>query len=129
MRTRGMKIEAHSFGSIRIDGEDHDHDVVIFPERVAKRKKRITKEKHGTSHKFTREEMEEYLEKVGTDQIEKVIVGTGQYGKLGLLDEAKELLEERGIEIVEAKTPKATRLFSEGETPRGQKLGIFHVTC
>lgn len=129
MRTSRMDIEAPSFGSIMIDGEEHDHDVVIFPERTAERKKWITKEKHGTSHKFTREEMEEYLEKVDTDRIEKTIVGTGQYGKLGLLDEAKELLEERGIEIVEAKTPEAARLFSEGEKPRGQKLGIFHVTC
>lgn len=51
-----MKIEAPGFGSIRIDGEEHNHDVVIFPEKVAERKKRITKEKHGTSHKFTREE-------------------------------------------------------------------------
>ncbi|KXA91842.1 hypothetical protein AKJ64_04440 [candidate division MSBL1 archaeon SCGC-AAA259E17] len=112
-----------------IDGEKHDHDIAIYPDKTGGRKKWITKERHGTSHKFAREEMEEHLEKVDTDQIEKVIVGTGQYGKLGLLDGAEELLVEEGVEIVEVKTPEAARLFSEGETPRGQKLGIFHVTC
>lgn len=124
-----MEIEASTFGSITIDGEKYDHDVVIFPSRIERRKKWITKDEHGTSHKFTRKEMEEYLRKVDTDQIEVVVVGTGQYGRLGLLDEAKKLLEEKGIEVVELKTPEAAKQFERREEPRERKLGIFHVTC
>lgn len=124
-----MRIEASSFGRISINGEEYDHDVVIFPDKIEKRKKWITKEKHGTSHKFTCEEMEEYLKRVDTDEMEVVVVGTGQYGRLGLLDEVKELLDEKGIKAVEMKTPQAAERFTEGKESRDQRLGIFHVTC
>ncbi|KXB03218.1 hypothetical protein AKJ47_02670 [candidate division MSBL1 archaeon SCGC-AAA261G05] len=124
-----MNIEETGFGWITIDGKKYDHDLVIYPNAIEERKKWITKEKHGTSHMFTRKEMEEYLKNVEPEEIEVVVIGTGQYGKLGLLDEAKKLLEENEIEAVELKTPKAVERFEEGEEPRSRKLGIFHVTC
>lgn len=124
-----MNIEDISFGSITIDGERYDHDVVIFPSGVRKRKKWITKEKHGTSHKFTRGEMREYLDRIDSENIDLIIVGTGLYGRLGLLDEAKELLEEREIKAIELKTPEAAKRFEEGKEAKDRKIGIFHVTC
>lgn len=124
-----MNIEDTSFGEIIVDGGKYDHDIVITPDRVKKRKKWITKDKHGTSHKFTREEMEEYLENIETEKVEIVVIGTGQYGKLGLLEETRELLDEKKIEALERKTPEAAKFFNEIEKPRERKLGIFHVTC
>lgn len=38
-----MRFEAFSFGSIRIDGITHEHDVVIDRGEVHKRKKRLSK--------------------------------------------------------------------------------------
>lgn len=124
-----MEIEGTEFGSITIDGKKYDYDVVIFPGEIVERKKWITKDKHGTSHRFTREEMEEYLEKVDTEDIETVIVGTGQYGKLGLLDEAKKLLKEKNIEVVELKTSAAIKRFNALSESKEKNIGIFHVTC
>lgn len=124
-----MKIEDTSFGEIIVDGEKYDHDIVITPSQIERRKKWITKNKHGTSHKFTREEMEEYLGNLEVEDIEIAVIGTGQYGKLGLLKETRELLEEKGIETVERKTPEAIEFFNENKKPRERKLGIFHVTC
>lgn len=103
--------------------------MVIFPEKVAERKKRITKEKHGISHKFTWVKMKEYLGKVNTDRIEKAIVGTGQHGKLGLLDETKKLMVEKEIDPVEHEAPRAIDHFKNREEPREKKLGTFHVIC
>lgn len=124
-----MKIESSEFGEIIIDGRTYTHDVVIFPKTIKKRKKWITKQKHGTSHKFTREEMEEYLHQVDTDQLEMIVVGTGHYGKLGLLEETKELLKEKEIQFVEYKTPKAIKYYLRSDQQRSKTLGIFHVTC
>lgn len=73
--------------------------------------------------------MEEYLDKVDANNLEVIIIGTGQYGKLYLLEETENLLHKYGIETRNAETPKAARIFQNINKPREQKLGIFHVTC
>lgn len=111
------------FGRIVIDGKAYDHDVVVYPSgRVEKRKKWISKGKHGTSHKLDPEELREYLK----EDFDVLLVGTGMYGMLSLLPESRELV--RGKEIIEKPTPEALEYFEEF---RGRKrvLAIFHVTC
>lgn len=124
-----MSIEDTNFGSITIDGKKYTHDIVIYPDHVEKRKKWITKQKHGTSHKFTQEEMSEYINNVDSEEIKVVVVGTGQYGKLKLLNETREYLKEKEIEVIELKTPEAIKYFEKRAETRKQKIGIFHVTC
>ncbi len=55
-----------------------------------------------------------------------VIVGTGMYGKLGLLSESRKLVGDK--EVYELPTGEAVRLFNELHERR-KTLGIFHVTC
>lgn len=129
MDGENLNIESPDFGSIKIDGVEYDHDVVVFPTRIEKRKKWITKNKHGTSHKFTREEMKEYLREIDTDRMKVVVVGTGHYGKLHLLKETEELLKEKDIKAIRARTPEAARIFIQRDEPLNQKFGIFHITC
>ncbi len=124
-----MEIDSTSFGHITIDGKEYQYDVVLYPSGVERRDKWITKREHGTSHKFTREELEEYLENAGSKEINVLYVGTGQQGKLGLLKEAKDLLDEKNIELAEYRTPKAAEKYNEDDRDRNKKLGIFHVTC
>ena len=124
-----LKIENTEFGSIEIDGKKYDHDVVVLPDRIVRREKQISKDKHGTSHKFSREEMEKYLEEMDAETIEGVIIGTGQYGRLGLLHETKDLLNSKKVKFVELKTPDAIERFNIGEKSGEKKIGIFHVTC
>lgn len=100
-----MKIESKKFGSIRVDDGKYDHDIVIYPDRIERRKKRISKDKHGTSHMFTKEEMEEYLSEIDAKKLEVVVIGTGQYGKVELLEDTKQLLKEKEIKTLELKTP------------------------
>lgn len=120
-----LKIEDTDFGEITVNGETYDHDIVVFPNKIIERKKWITKDKHGTSHKFTRDEIKEYIDEVGDEAIDEVIVGTGQYGKLSLLPETREYLEQRNISYKEEKTPDLVGRHID----RSKTMVIIHVTC
>ncbi|ASJ01884.1 hypothetical protein A3L09_00720 [Thermococcus profundus] len=118
-----MKLEYPVFGRIVVDGREYEHDIVIYPSgKVERRKKEISKGKHGTSHKIDPEELREYV----TEDFDVLIVGTGMYGRLSLLPESKKLVE--GKEVVELPTGEAVKLFNELQG-RKKVLGIFHVTC
>jgi len=120
-----LKIENTEFGEVTVNGQSYDHDIVVFSDQIIERKKWITKDKHGTSHKFTRDEMKEYIESAHGQKMDKVVIGTGQYGKLGLLPEAEEYLEEKSIEYEMKKT---SDLVGE-EIDEEKNLVIIHVTC
>lgn len=116
-------IEKVEFGKISIDGKEYSHDVILYPSgKIEKRKKWISKEKHGTSHKLDPEELREYLK----EDFEVLVVGTGIYGMLSLLPESRKLVERK--EIIEKPTPEAAKLFNELRKKR-KTLGIFHITC
>ncbi len=68
-----MRLEyPPAFGKIIVDGTTYEHDIVIYPSgRVERRKKEISKQKHGTSHKLDPKELKEYL----TEDFDVLIVG------------------------------------------------------
>ena len=116
-------IEKVEFGRIIINGKEYQHDVIIYPSgKIEKRKKWISKEKHGTSHKLDPEELREYLK----EEFEVLVVGTGIYGMLYLLPESKKLTE--GKDVIEKPTPEAAKVFNELKEKK-KTLGIFHITC
>ena len=118
-----MKAEYPGFGRIVIDGKAYEHDVVVYPSgRVEKRKKWLSKEKHGTSHKFDPDELREYLR----EDFDVLLVGTGFYGYLSLLPESRELV--KGKEVIELPTGKAVEKFNEMAKEK-RILAVFHVTC
>jgi hypothetical protein len=118
-----MELEYPSFGKIIVDGTTYEHDIVVYPSgRVERRKKEISKLKHGTSHKLDPEELKEYL----TEDFDVLVVGTGMYGKLSLLPGSRELVKEK--EVIELPTGEAVKTFKELQEKK-RILGIFHVTC
>jgi len=117
------KIEDTSFGSITINGETFDHDVLIrLSGKVKKRKKKLSKQVYGTSHTMSLAEAE-YLYETGC---KKLIIGTGQQGVLALSDEAAKFFEKHSCNVILKKTPEAIKEFND--TP-DKKIGLFHVTC
>lgn len=69
-------IDYTEFGCISIDGQRYEHDVVIrLDGSVEKRKKNLSKEKYGTSHRVSLDEAH-HLYEAGA---ERMIVGAGQY--------------------------------------------------
>ncbi|AAL81361.1 hypothetical protein PFDSM3638_06175 [Pyrococcus furiosus DSM 3638] len=118
-----MKVEEVKFGLVKINGKEFRHDIVIYPSgRIERRKKEISKKKHGTSHKLDPEELKEYL----NEDFEVLIVGTGIYGMLSLLPESRKLVENK--EVIERPTEEALKILEE---LWGKKkiLAIIHVTC
>lgn len=118
-----MRIEGTEFGSITIDGKAYDHDVVIrLSGKVARREKKLSSEKYGTSHIISKAEAKEVFE----DGCDQLIIGTGQAGNVHLSPEAKEFFEKRGCQVVLQPTPDAIQTFNQSHE---KKIGLMHVTC
>lgn len=116
-------INGTKFGSIMIDGQLIEHDVVISLDgQVKKRRKKLSKAKFGTSHTISLEEAEDLFEKGAV----RLIIGTGQSGCVRLSEEAKDFFHRKGCEIQLLSTPKAVTAWNAAE---GAVIGLFHVTC
>lgn len=117
------KIQSTSFGSITIDGEKYNHDVLIrLDGEVRKRKKKLSKKVYGTSHVLSLAEAEHIYE----PGAELLIIGSGQTGQVRLSSEAQDFFDTNHVRVVLAATPKAIRLWNEAG---GSTIGLFHVTC
>ena len=117
------RIDATDFGSITIDGEVFEHDVLItLAGEVKKRQKNLSREVYGTSHIVSLAEAEVIYE----NGVERVIVGSGQSGKLSLSDKAVAFFAQKQCEVVLLPTPKALEAWNNAS---GHVVGMFHVTC
>ena len=118
-----MPIDGTTFGSIAIDGKTYEHDVIIrLSGQVEKRRKKLSKEKYGTSHIVSREEAK-FIYEDGSDLL---IIGAGQEGNVRLSPEASDYFEKKRCAVTVQPTPEANRSFNES---RRRKIGLMHVTC
>ena len=91
-----MPIEGTTFGSIAIDGKTYEHDVIIrLSGQVEKRRKKLSKEKYGTSHIVSKEEAK-FIYEDGSDLL---IIGAGQEGNVRLSPEASDYFEKKGRKV------------------------------
>lgn len=117
------RINNTDFGSIKVDGESYDHDIIITLEgKVKKRKKKLSKSIYGTSHTISLPE----IEYVYQEHAEGIIIGSGQYGVARLSEEALEYITEKQCRVVLKSTPEALLEWNRSE---GNWIGLFHITC
>mgnify|MGYP006307301935 CR=1 FL=1 len=117
------EINSTSFGSITIDGKKYEKDQIIeLSGNVRKRKKKLSKKVYGTSHTISEEEAEAIFE----EGVEIIIIGTGQYGRAELSDQATFFFESKDCEVILHPTPEAIKTWNDSE---GKIIGMFHVTC
>jgi hypothetical protein len=127
-RVRGFKfmkpnIDSTEFGSITVEGKTFEKDIIIrLDGEVRKRKKKLSKEVYGTSHKISVEEARDVYEKGA----EKLIIGTGQEDMVKLSDKAEAYFKKKGCETKLMPTPEAIKEWNETE---GKVIGLFHITC
>ena len=117
-----MHIEKFSFGSIQIDGETYEHDVVIDQGEIKKRKKKpSTKFRDKFGH--TPLSIEEKI----PWKCRQLVIGNGFSGALPVMDAVKRKAEKRGVELIILPTPKAVeRLNKESADDTN---AVIHVTC
>jgi hypothetical protein len=117
------KIEKTEFGSISVAGETYDYDLLIrLDGSVHKRKKMLSKEIYGTSHKLSLPEAEFVYE----DGTQRLIFGSGQYGYCELSAEAEAYFKEKKVTVTLLPTPEAIEEWNQAE---GKVIGLFHITC
>ena len=117
------KITRTDFGSIEIGEEFYERDVIIrLSGKVKKRKKELSKAVYGTSHIISLDEAKHVYE----EGAELLIIGTGQYGLVGLSDEAAEYFGRKKCKVKLLPTPEAIQIWNEA---KGDVIGLFHVTC
>ena len=110
------KINFSAYGSITVDNQTYRHDVYILPSG------KVEEREYG--HTFTKDQVEHVL----IENPDIVVTGKGTSGLASLSSDARAILEEKGIEIIEAITPAIKDKFNRlNETKR--VAAIVHVTC
>src|SRR6202035_2998749 len=120
-RDSTMDFGKFHFGRIEIDGVIYERDVVIDCGRIRKRKKKPSK---GFREKFghTPVSVEEEL----PWNCQRLVVGTGRYGSLPVMDEVKLEARRRQVDLLILPTDEAIETLAN----RSKRTNaILHVTC
>ena len=116
-----MHFDKFSFGSIQIEGNTYEHDVIIDRGEIRKRKKKPSKkfrEQFGHTPLSIKEEI--------PWKCQRLVVGTGAYGRLPVMKEVQQEAQRRTIELLVLPTAEAIKALQHD--PKGANA-ILHVTC
>ena len=116
-----MLFENLAFGSIRVDGVEYDHDIVVERGEVRARKKgpsKVFRSQFGHTPLTTSEEI--------PWQCHRLIIGTGIYGRLPVDLDVQREAEHRKVELVMIPTQQAITLLNEQPAHTN---AILHLTC
>jgi hypothetical protein len=116
-----MDFGKFDFGRIEIDGATYERDVVIDRGKISKRKKKLSKQfRHRFGH--TPVSVEEEI----PWRCKRLVVGTGRYGSLPVMDEVKLEARRRKVDLLILTTDEAIETLAN--QPKGTNA-ILHVTC
>jgi hypothetical protein len=122
-RTMQPRIDRTQFGSVTIDGQVFDHDVIIrLGGKVAKRNKKLSKAVYGTSHTISLDEARHVYQKGAA----RLLIGAGQYGTVALSEEAAAYFKRHRCQVELLPTPEVIPVWNQAE---GAVIGLLHVTC
>ena len=115
-----MHIDSYSFGSIQIDGKDYSMDVILLGGDVNSPWWR-----EAGGHVYA---VEDFEESAGAAP-EVVVLGTGYFGRVKVLDETIEALAEAGSEVVVERTGGAVECFNRFAEEGRDVAAALHLTC
>jgi hypothetical protein len=115
-----MRFEAFSFGTIRIDGITHHHDVVIDRGQIRKRKKKPSK-KFRDIFGHTPLSIEEKI----PWKCRCLVIGTGT-GALPVMKDVRREAKRRKVELIVVPTSEAIEALRKRLDGTN---AILHVTC
>ena len=103
-----MRFGNFVFGSLRIGQTTYEHDLVIDGGGIGKRKKKPSK-KFREECGHTPLSIEEKI----PWKCQRLVIGTGAYGRLPVMQEVKDEAERRHIELLIAPTSRAIQLLED----------------
>ena len=115
-----MRFSDFSFGKLRVDGDEYDHDLVIDRGEVRKRKKRPSK-KYRSLFGHTPLSLDEDI----PWKCKRLVVGTGG-GALPIMDEVRRAAERRHVELIAVPTKEALEFLTEHPA---RTNAVLHLTC
>ena len=116
-----LRIEKFSFGSIRIDGQTYEHDLVIDRGEIQKRKKKASKP-YRDAFRHTPLSVKENI----PWRCRRLVIGTGAEGLLPVMDEVRDEARERNVELISVPTDEAIAILNRGDKATN---AVLHVTC
>jgi hypothetical protein len=111
------ELSDYSFGSLRVDGEEHTRDLIVLPERV------VPGWWRREGHSLAIEDLEDVLGELP----ERLILGCGAHGRLEPPAAVLEELRARGVEVEAMPTAEAVRRYGELDPER--TAAALHLTC
>jgi hypothetical protein len=115
-----MHIDSYSFGSIRIDGQHYSKDVILLKGRVT-----TPWWREAGGHIYAVGDLEEVLAAAP----EVVVLGTGCYGRVRVLEETLAALTDAGSEIVVERTGNAVEHYNRLSSEGRDVAAALHLTC
>lgn len=119
------------FGWVVINGVKYEHDVLVLPDgSVLRRRKELSKKLRGVfGHTpFSLDEFEDLLNVCGRSP-EILVIGSGQYSDLPVMEDVLRRAKELGIKVIVKRTPEALTLLKELLAEGRSVAGVIHVTC
>jgi hypothetical protein len=112
------KIESYRFGHLVVDGQAHERDLIILPDRV---RGDWWRQKGHALHV-------DDLEAVFEAGPEVLVVGQGAYARMRVTPEARHALQTAGIELVVQPTEQACQTYNRLREQRPAAAAL-HLTC
>ncbi|GAB4333127.1 MAG: Mth938-like domain-containing protein [Candidatus Abyssubacteria bacterium] len=113
------EIKRYSFGSITVDGQTFENDLIIYPDRIQAGWWR----KEG--HRLRVEDLSEVL----SDPPEILVIGQGASGRMEVDPKVLETLRKSRVQVVAEPTSKACDRFNELQRQGKRVVAALHLTC
>ena len=115
-----MHIDSYSFGHIRVDGIDYSKDVILLCNEV-----RSPWWRSAGGHVYAPTDLEEVVAAAP----EIVVLGTGYFGRVKVLDETLAALAATSSEVIVEKTGRAVETFNQFVAEGRDVAAALHLTC
>ncbi len=125
-------IKSVKFGFINVDDKSFSEDIVICGDKVFERPKHLSRKYRSIyGHTPLSNEELEYIINSCSD-FDTIIIGTGHYGELPIMDDARLLLynlSKKGKDIIIDRTPKVAGIVNDYLRQGRKVLALLHLTC
>lgn len=119
--TMALTIDRFRFGSIEIDGETYERDVIIDRGAVRARKKKPSK-RFRDEFGHTPLSVDEKIPWKCT----RLVIGTGANGQLPVMPSVLQEAKRRGVEVTVVRTDQAVELLRDADRKTN---AVLHITC